>query len=60
MNRIVLKIHFEAEREISVRIGQSLGEAHALRSLSDLARLLDDPDDAKKQLGAARVWPGWR
>ena len=48
------KTHLEAARDIYVRIGGSLGEAHALRSLGNLALRRDDLDGAKTHLEAAR------
>ena len=48
------KTQLEAARDISVRIGDSLGEANALDSLGDLALRCDDLDGAKTHLEKAR------
>ena len=48
------KTLLEAARDISVRIGDEVGEARALDSLGDLALRRDDLDSAKTHLEAAR------
>jgi tetratricopeptide (TPR) repeat protein len=48
------KIQLEAALDISVQIGDELGETNALQSLGDLALRRDDLDDAKILLENAR------
>jgi tetratricopeptide (TPR) repeat protein len=48
------KTQLEAARDVSVRIGESLGEANALLALGDLALRRNDLEGAKTQLEAAR------